>query len=538
MYLTPYQKKQLTTVIILVVGIPLTIFGMYKAVQWFTSSGTDTQPRNVVVANVTTNSITVTWTTESKQTGSVVPVLNGSEQGSVVDKRGNSRKYTHYVELKSLEPGTKYDFKIISGGDTYTNSDNNEFSFTTANISTETPVPKPVHGELGENYGDDVLIYLFPKDKSTYPVATVPSSNGNWLIDLSSLRRVSDKGLYTLSETSSFILIAASGVDNAGTVEGIYGDIFNSSGKLTESLVATGGEYDTHISNEAKLVATGQQEEEDPTPRNQDNGSYTPPQTEEPEEPEDEFDREYELRTDLAWVNLISADGSTTNKPANYGLDTVMITNLTDVSFTVLWYSENKETGHIMYGTTQNELSERGRDERDGISTQGEYYLHSIEVTQLQPESQYYFEVYSGEEKYEEVYELATFETQSSPPQFETIAGTTNAQDYESVVVIATFVDDDGIGSSNSSLPISTLVDSQGSWVLTIGGARDDNGEYFDKSSSDIVKFDPKYFTEPHTITMTVGEATLNEVELSVAESTTTTFTKIPKLSDYGILID
>jgi flagellar basal body-associated protein FliL len=58
MYLTPYQKKQLTTVIILVLGIPLTIFGMYKAVQWFSSAGADTQPKNVIVANVTTNSIT------------------------------------------------------------------------------------------------------------------------------------------------------------------------------------------------------------------------------------------------------------------------------------------------------------------------------------------------------------------------------------------------------------------------------------------------------------------------------------------------
>jgi hypothetical protein len=505
---------------------------MYKAVQWFSSAGADTQPKNVIVANVTTNSITVTWTTESKQTGAVVPVLNGSEQGSIIDKRGNSRRYTHYVELKSLEPGTKYDFKIISGGDTYTSSNNNEFSFTTANISTETPVPKPVHGELGDNYGEDVLIYVFPKDKSTYPVATVPSSNGNWLIDLSSLRKVSDKSLYTVSGTSNFVIIAASGVNNGGTVEGTYENIFNSSGKLTESLVATGGEYDTYISNEAKLVATGQQEETptpDPTP------PYTPPETEEPEE---EFNREYELKTDLTWVNLVSADGSTSVKPSKYGPTTVMITNLTDVSFTVLWYSQEKENGHIMYGTTSNDLSDKGRDERDGISSQGEYYLHSIEVTQLQPETQYYFEVYSGEEKYEEVYEVTTFETQSSPPQFETIAGSINAQDFESVVVIATFVDDDGIGSSGSSLPISTLVDSQGSWILTIGGARDENGGYFDKSSSDIVNFSPKYFSDPPDVSTSVGEATSGEVDLSVTESTSTTFTKISRLSDYGVLVD
>lgn len=536
MYLTPYQKKQLRIVIILVIGIPLTLFGMYQAVQWFTSAGAETQPKNVVVGNITTNSITVTWTTDSKITGSVVPVLNGSEQGTVTDRRGNEKKKTHYVELKNLEPGTKYEFKILSGSDTYTDgSDNKEFAFTTANISTDTPVPKPVHGELGSTYGDDALIYVFPKDKSTYPVVTAPSSNGNWLIDLSSLRKISDKSMYKVSDSTNLIVIAVSGPDNGGTVEGTYGDIFDSSGKLTENLVATGGEYEQYIGNAAKLIASEEEEDTPTQPRNEE--PYVPPVTQEPEEDEEEFDREYELRTDLVWINLVSADGSTSSAPANYGPSTVTVTNLTDVSFTALWYSQEKKTGHIMYGTSPSNLTERGRDERDGIATQGEYYLHSIEVTQLQPETQYYFKVYSNDEAYEETYELTTFAIQSSPPQFETISGTVNAQDYESVVVIAKFRDNDGIGSSGTSYPISTVVDSQGTWILTIGGARDENGEYFDKSSSDTVIFEPMYLNKPPKIETTVGEATSDEVSISLTESTTS-FTKIPLLTDYGILTD
>jgi hypothetical protein len=547
MYLTPYQKKQLKIVVILIIGIPLTLFGIYKAVQWFVGAGADTQPQDVILANLTTNSVTITWTTESDQRGSVVPVLNGEEQSTVVDKRGDARRKTHYVELKSLEPGTKYDFRIISGEDTYTDIEGNEFTFTTANITTETPIPKPIHGKLDPSNGDDALIYAFPKDKSTYPVATTPSSSGNWLIDLSALRKVSDKKLYEVSNSTNLVLIAVSGVDNGGIVEGIYADVFDSSGGLTEELVIAGEIYDTYINDQAKLMAKGEDEQptnEDTSPVDSEEEEYTQtpdiqkPDNDTTEEPVDtQFEREYQLKSDLTWINLVSADGLTTVSPVNYGPDTVQITNLTDVSFTILWYSENKETGYVMYGPTQGNLTDKGRDERDTISSQGEYYLHSVELTELQPETTYYIEIYSGDEKYDEIYEVTTLATQSSPPQFETIAGSTDAQEYESFIVIAEFVDKDEVGSLGISYPISTLVDSEGTWILTIGDARDQDGGYFEKSSNDIVRFKPQYLTTPSVVEMSVGEATSNEVELTVTEGITK-FVKIPKLSDYGILIN
>jgi hypothetical protein len=292
-------------------------------------------------------------------------------------------------------------------------------------------------------------------------------------------------------------------------------------------------------------MAKGEDEEpidEDTPPVDSEEEEYTQtPDTEKPnddvtKEPTDtSFDREYQLKSDLTWINLVSADGLTAVSPVNYGPDTVQITNLTDVSFTILWYSESKETGYVMYGPTQENLTDKGRDERDTISSQGEYYLHSVELTELQPETTYYIEIYSGDEKYDEIYEVTTLATQSSPPQFETIAGSTDAQEYESFVVIAEFVDKDEVGSSGTSYPISTLVDSEGTWILTIGDARDEDGGYFEKSSNDIVRFKPQYLTTPSTVETTVGEATSNEVELTVTEGITK-FVKIPKLSNYGIL--
>ena len=245
----------------------------------------------------------------------------------------------------------------------------------------------------------------------------------------------------------------------------------------------------------------------------------------------------FRSKSDLAWVNLVSSGDSISVSPTKYGEETVMITNLTDVSFTVLWYSETKEFGYIMYGTDPDNLNDKGRDERDGISSQGEYYLHSVEVTQLEPETDYYFQVYSGEDTYDTTYDLTTFATMSSPPEFETIAGSVNVSDYESFVVIATFADEDEIGSSGTSYPLSTLVDSEGSWILTIGSARDEEGQYFEKDSSDKVNFESLYLGNTTETDTTIGEATTNEVELTVEDSFTG-FVRIPLLSDYGILMD
>jgi hypothetical protein len=192
-----------------------------------------------------------------------------------------------------------------------------------------------------------------------------------------------------------------------------------------------------------------------------------------------------------------------------------------------------------MYGTDADDLTETGRDERDGISNQGEYFLHSIEVTNLQAETTYHFQVYSGDEVYNETFDVTTFAILDSPPQFETISGEITSDNYnnENVAIIATFSDNDGVGSSGTSYPISTLVSTEGTWILTIGGARDEEGQYFDKSNEDLVTFSPLYLNQSETIEKTLGEATSDDI-LVILNGNSQTFVKIPLLDDYGLLIE
>ena len=114
MKLTPHQQRQLKYVLILIVGVPLTVFAVYKGVQLISRAGEDPTPHDIVVSNVTSSSLTISWITDKSVNGYVIPVLNGTEQNPMLDKRGDGKRKTHYVEVKGLEPSTKYSFIIVS----------------------------------------------------------------------------------------------------------------------------------------------------------------------------------------------------------------------------------------------------------------------------------------------------------------------------------------------------------------------------------------------------------------------------------------
>lgn len=77
------------------------------------------------------------------------------------------------------------------------------------------------------------------------------------------------------------------------------------------------------------------------------------------------------------------------------------ITNISDVSFTVSYTTEDQVIGTIQYGTDPANLENLVLDDRDQISqTVSEYGVHSITLKDLAPESIYYFSITSGDETY------------------------------------------------------------------------------------------------------------------------------------------
>lgn len=537
MHLTPYQKRQLKIVIALVLGIPLTIFAVYQGVQYLSRASTEAIPKDVVVTNLTTNSLTVTWFTEVAADGYVVPVLNGVEQSPVRDRRGSGKRTSHYVELKSLEPNTKYSFVIVSGSNKYSNDNGQDYEFTTAPVGVDTPIPNPVHGSVQGISGDDVVIYVSLKNKSAYPVSTTIPSGGNWIVDLSSFRKISDKSMLKITDDTELVLIAKNTPGRGSVLEGTYSALFDSNGKLNQTLsleIADVSDLISSLPDEAKLgvVAT--------TPPTTQPPVVTPPvpKNEDPKEEEEEdfpIDTNYVIVHDLSWQNM-TTEGSLSSLDS--GEDTIVVTNLTDVGFNVVWRSSDKVDGYIKYGTSATSLTEEVWDTRDGLSSRDTYYSHSVETKRLEPDTQYYFEVYSGNQKYSnggEMFSIKTYPILSTPPPFETKSGVlVNSSTPGDWILVAKILDDDEMGTAGSSGYVSTIPDDNGNWILTVGDARSEDGSsYFSFSNSDILSMylvgdSSKLFDFP------MSRSDIS-IDVSTLGSTSTT-NSVKLLSDYGIV--
>jgi len=547
MYLTPHQKRQLRIVLVLVIGIPLSIFGVYKGIQYLTNAGVEATPKDVILSNLTTNSLTISWITDKQTDGYVVPILNDKEQSPVRDKRGSGNRYTHYIELKSLEPNTKYTFQIVSDGKKYSDSNGENYEFTTANVSTDTPIPNPVHGSVTGISSNDVVIYVTLKNKSTYPVSAVVPDGGNWLIDLSSFRKISDKSLLKITEDTELVLIAKSGDNKGVSVEGAYSALFDSDGKLNQiySLeVSEGEDVMTYFPEEVKLGVKDVVVEK---PTNSDNGDSDNDTDNNIDNDNDQDDKEeptpdeqpntdtdnFTIRKDLQWINIATGSDEIN---ADSGESTILITNLTDTGFNVVWRSKTSEEGYIKYGEEKTSIEDTASDIRDGLTSRNKYYSHTIEITRLTPETTYYFEVHSGTEIYDnsdKYYTVTTLPTLSSPPPFETRSGDlkdiSNPSDW---VLVARLMDIDETGTSGNSKYISTMPDENGNWILTVGDTRSEDGlEYFTYSSADKIEF----FVLGDMTKKYTFSATQTDISITPSGVGDTISQKIPLLSEYGI---
>lgn len=513
----PSKRKNNIIIWILVIGLPLLVYASYQAVQLITRASGDTQPKNLVISNLSTSSATISWVTEASVKGSVVPILGGNEKSPIVDKRGNDNRNTHYVELINLEPNTKYDFKIVSGSDEYASLDNLTMSFKTAPITAGTPTPNPIHGTVTGSSGDDVIVYATLKDKSVYPVSAVIPSGGNWITDLSAFRKISDYSLVLTENTTNLVLVSVGAPDKGAVLQGTYTSLFDSNGKLkstSDFTIGSNSNLYTYFAAKSMLMA----ESVAPTPT-----------VEEPEK-EPASDSKFKIVMDLDWVDMVSGSSVT----ATTGASSVQVTNLADTGFTVLWVSAQKEAGSINYGTSSSSLSSEALDERDGATNRGTYYVHSVSVTMVQPETKYYFKVKSGGVEYSNTFDITTYATLSSPPPFESVTGAIkNIPTTGELVVVAYITDKDSSGTTGSSNKISVLADDSGKWILSIADTRNTNGSsYFEYTSADEITFSLVSSVNSANLVKTISSAKDADVEISAGSGSGS----VDILDNYGVI--
>lgn len=252
--------------------------------------------------------------------------------------------------------------------------------------------------------------------------------------------------------------------------------------------------------------------------------------------------REYKIAQDVQWGALVLGT-STVNLP-NIPLDraSIKITNTTDTGFNVVWISSQKETGSIKLGTSATDLATEYKDVRDTVLNRGTYNVHNVEVTKLTPGTQYYYKILSGSATYTNSgspYEYKTFDTLASPPPYKTVSGKVEnyANSADSVVVIQ-LQDKDSTGTSGNSTYVSTMPDTTGNWIASIGDARNAGGtEYFVTSDDDSLVATLAGFVEPVPLTNTTKDIEDASLVLTVKASSVTEPVpgKVLPLSDYGV---
>lgn len=148
----------------------------------------------------------------------------------------------------------------------------------------------------------------------------------------------------------------------------------------------------------------------------------------------------------------------------------IRITNVTDKTFTISFYTSERTIAFVKYGEDPKDLSRQASDDRDQLSgVVKDYNLHHITVRGLDPAKTYYYVLGTGSNTFDndgQPYSLATAtKPNQSPINNQTVYGNVldaAASPAEGAVV---YLYSEGMGA------LSSLVKASGSWGISLSNA-------------------------------------------------------------------
>lgn len=195
----------------------------------------------------------------------------------------------------------------------------------------------------------------------------------------------------------------------------------------------------------------------------------------------------------IAGVAFISMGGNLSFAPRATAETTpkkIKVTNVSDTSFTVSFFTDDVTAGFVKYGTSADALKSQVGDDRDQLSgSVGEYNLHHVTVRGLTPNTNYYYVLGTGSgstfDNESAPFSLKTAQKGGAPTAAKTVYGTVlnpnGSPAKEAIVYIS-------IPGAND---MSTLVKSSGSWAIPLSNAHASDGsgyaEVSDTTALDIL---------------------------------------------------
>ena len=142
----------------------------------------------------------------------------------------------------------------------------------------------------------------------------------------------------------------------------------------------------------------------------------------------------------------------------------VKITNITDRSFVVSWYTQSPTSGYIKVNNN-NKLFWDQRDQNGNQS--GDYFTHYITVNDLRPKTQYPFTIFSNNKPYKDNNsQIQTAPLNSTvPPEADLAFGIILDQQKKPLPGALVFL------SITNATPLSSITNESGNWSISLGTA-------------------------------------------------------------------
>jgi purple acid phosphatase-like protein len=166
------------------------------------------------------------------------------------------------------------------------------------------------------------------------------------------------------------------------------------------------------------------------------------------------------------------ADASVTPKK-------IKLTNITDKSFTVSFFTDGKSASFIKYGEDEGSLSSQASDDRDQLSGSiSEFNTHHITIRGLKSNTTYYYVLGTGSnstfDNNGQKFAVKTAATPTAPPPAaKTVYGNILNPGGTPAEGSVVYISIDGVGL------LSALVKSSGSWAMPLSNARSTDGSNF-----------------------------------------------------------
>lgn len=180
-------------VLLLLGGLIAGVFAVKQGQTWFIRAAPEEQPKEVRITNLSDNSFTVSWITDTKVRGFVKYGDSGGALPEIAsDSKDNGRDSQgayeiHYVNVKGLKADTDYEFKLGSGKRLYDDSGKAFVIKTAALIQASPGETDLITGSVTANGVTDGMVVYLETERLT-PLSGEVKPSGTFTIPLTGAR--------------------------------------------------------------------------------------------------------------------------------------------------------------------------------------------------------------------------------------------------------------------------------------------------------------------------------------------------------------